>query len=202
MLTRVLDLLGDLDGRAALDAGCGEGLLARAMADRGARVTAIDASPRLIHHAQVKDTAKLIDYRIGDLSRPHPELAGHFEAIGSFLVLNDVRDHRGFARTLADLARPGARLALALNNPYSAVVREHVHDYFDTTAMGTYHGLGTLGIAARYYHRTLEEYLDAFLAAGLRLATLVDIPETAGRDWLLPAHCRFPLFMILAFEKP
>ena len=117
MLTRVLDLLGDLDGRVALDAGCGEGLLARAMADRGARVTGIDLSPRLIHHARVKDPANLIDYRVGDLSLPHPEFSGRFDAIGSFLVLNDVRDHRGFARTLADLSKPGARLALALNNP-------------------------------------------------------------------------------------
>ena len=113
-----------------------------------------------------------------------------------------MRDHRGFARTLADLAKPGARLALALNNPYSSVVREHIVDYFDNTAIGTYHGMKTQGIAARYYHRTLEEYLDAFFAAGLRLASLIDVPETTGREWLLPPHCRFPLFMILVFEKP
>lgn len=202
MLNRLLGLLGDLDGRPALDAGCGEGLLARAMAKRGAHVTGIDLSPRLIQHARAKDLDGTIDYRVGDLSRPHPALAGSFAAVGSFLVLNDVREYRGFARTLADLAKPGARLALVLNNPYSSVVREHVTDYFDSVAMGTYRGMAQQGITARYYHRTLEEYLDAFLGAGLRLAKLVDVPDTFGRQWLLPPHCRFPVFMILAFEKP
>jgi hypothetical protein len=46
----------------------------------------------------------------------------------------------------------------------------------------------------RYYHRTLEEYLDAFLGAGLSLRTLADVPS--GRRGGIPS------FMILAFDKP
>ena len=46
------------------------------------------------------------------------------------------------------------------------------------------------------------ENLDAFLDAGLRLVKLVDVMDVSGLRWLLPRHCRFPRFMVLAFEKP
>ena len=197
ILCRMLDRLGDLTGREVLDAGCGEGFLARVLAARGARVTGLDLSPRLVQMARAKDPHGAIDYRVADLSRPLPELAERFDRIGSHLVLNDVADHRGFAATLASLARPGARIVLAFNNPYSSVVREHIVDYFANGALGVYGGMSAQGVKAHYYHRTLEEYLDAFLSTGLRLAKLVDVPEPER-----PGYRRFPLFMILAFDKP
>ena len=199
---RMLDLLGDLDGRETLDAGCGEGRLARILAAGGARVTGIDLSPRLIEMARAKDAAGDIDYRLADLSRPLPELTGAFDLIASHLVLNDVRDYRGFISNLSMMAKPGARLVLGFNNPYSSVVREHVADYFASGTMATYGGLWQAGIKARYYHRTLEEYLDAFLAAGLRLTKLADVVDVFGLPWLLPEGCRFPRFMVLVFEQP
>ena len=45
ILPHLLALLGDVSGRRVLDAGCGEGYLARILAARGARVTGIDLSP-------------------------------------------------------------------------------------------------------------------------------------------------------------
>ena len=197
ILCRMLDLLGDLTGREVLDAGCGEGFLTRVLVARGARVTGLDLSPRLIQMAREKDPHGAMDYRVADLSRPLPELAERFDRIGSHLVLNDVADHRGFAATLASLARPGARVVLAFNNPYSSVVREHIEDYFAHGALGIYCGMSAQGVKAHYYHRTLEEYLDAFLGTGLRLAKLVDVPEPER-----PGQRRFPLFMVLAFDKP
>lgn len=201
LLSRLLDLLGDVDGREALDAGCGEGFLARALAARGARVTGIDLSPHLVEMARAKDPAGAIDYRVADLSRLLPELEGRFERIGSYLVLNDVADYRGFAVTLASLAKPGARVVLALNNPYSFAWRGegHVTDYFASGARGIYGGMSArLGATVRYYHRTLEEYLDAFLDAGLRLVKLADVAHAPPPP---PGGRRFPLYVVLAFDK-
>jgi 2-polyprenyl-3-methyl-5-hydroxy-6-metoxy-1,4-benzoquinol methylase len=200
MLLRMLDLLGDLNGKVALDAGCGPGVLAQVMAARGARVTGIDLSPRLIEMAREQDPGNTIDYRVGDLAVPHPDLVGTFDAIGSYLALNDVERYREFAATLRTLAKPGGRIALTFNNPYSSVVREHVTDYFDSSAKGTYLGMWKQGIKARYYHRTLEEYLDAFLATGLRLVKLVDVPDRMPMD-TLSRGSTFPRFMIIAFAR-
>jgi 2-polyprenyl-3-methyl-5-hydroxy-6-metoxy-1,4-benzoquinol methylase len=202
LLSRMLDLLGDLSGREVLDAGCGEGFLARVLAAHGAQVTGIDLSARLIAMARAKDPQHTITYHVADLSRPLPAFAGRFERIGSHLVLNDVADHRGFAATLAALAKPGARVVLAFNNPYASVVREHVTDYFANGALGRYGGLAEQGIHAQYYHRTLEEYFDAFLGVGFQLAKLSDVTDRGGLPWLLPAHFRFSRFMVLAFDSP
>jgi 2-polyprenyl-3-methyl-5-hydroxy-6-metoxy-1,4-benzoquinol methylase len=208
ILPRLLDLLGDLAGRAALDAGCGEGRLARALAARGARVTGVDISPRLIQLARERDPGGAIDYRVADLCQPLPDLAGRFDVIASCLVLNDVHDHRGFAATLGAALAPGGRLVLALNNPYSYVVRKHVADYFASGAAYPYRGMAAQGLKLHFYHRTLEEYLDAFLAAGLRLTTLTDLSKVVNNahqapiDTLLPDGYRFPYFMLLAFAKP
>ena len=51
----------------------------------------------------------------------------------------------------------------------------------------------------------MENYLDAFLAAGLRLAKLADVRALADAhrpEAYLPAGGRFPRFMLLAFTKP
>jgi SAM-dependent methyltransferase len=109
ILPPMLDLLGDLGGRRVLDAGCGEGYLARVLAASGAQVTGMDISPRLIEQARSQDPDGAIDYRVADLSRPLPEQAASFDAMASHLVLNDVPDYRGFARTIAGVLRPGGR---------------------------------------------------------------------------------------------
>src|SRR5215510_6156349 len=45
-------LCGDVREMRLLDVGCGNGYFAREMAKRGARVTGIDISPRMIAHAK------------------------------------------------------------------------------------------------------------------------------------------------------
>src|SRR5919202_2740933 len=81
LVARLLERLGDVAGREVLDAGCGEGFLSRMLAARGARVTGLDLSPRLIQLARDKDPQGTIDYRVADLSRPLPEFEGRFDLI-------------------------------------------------------------------------------------------------------------------------
>jgi SAM-dependent methyltransferase len=206
ILPDLLAVLGDVAGCRVLDAGCGEGYLARILAEHGARVTGMDLAPRLIELAQTRDPGKAIDYRVADLSAPLPDEAGQFDAVASYLVLNDVEDYRGFAATVAQLLRPGGRAVLALNNPYSYAIRKGMADYL---ASGTLLpcGLAALGVNVVFYHRTLGEYLDAFLSAGLRFTKLVDIDQpslAAGRaaGTPPPAGEELPRFMVLAFVKP
>jgi 2-polyprenyl-3-methyl-5-hydroxy-6-metoxy-1,4-benzoquinol methylase len=202
LVARLLSLLGDIKGKAVLDAACGNGALARLLHDHEATVTGLDLSSRLIVQAKEMDPRRTITYEVADLSQPQPVYADRFDAIGSYLALNDIGDHHGFARSLAHMARPGAPIALAFNNPYSAVIREHVTDYSASGTVARYGGMWQRGIKASYVHRTLEDILDAFLAAGLVLVKLVDIPDTQDRDWLLPVGTRFPMFMVLGFRKP
>jgi SAM-dependent methyltransferase len=205
ILPSLLDLLGGITGQSVLDAGCGEGYLARVLASHGAHVTGIDISPRLIEQARTKDEHGAIDYRAADLSQPLQAQAGSFDAVASYLVLNDVPDYQGFARTIADALRPGGRAVLAFNNPYYGVLSRHVTDYFDSGRASPYRGLWAAGIKVYYYHRTLEQYLDAFLSSGLQLTKLADLRALSDDHpphAIVPDGDRFPRFMLLRFDKP
>jgi 2-polyprenyl-3-methyl-5-hydroxy-6-metoxy-1,4-benzoquinol methylase len=181
ILAPLLELLGDVAGQDVLDAGCGEGYLARVLAARGARVVGLDLAPSLIARARERTPDGSIAYGVADLSTPQPPYQRRFDAAASYLVLNDVADYRGFAATLARSLRPGGRLVLALNNPYGAVIRGHVQDYFATGTVSPYRAMWAAGMRVHHHHRTLEEYLDTFLGAGLVLAKLADLPRGPRR---------------------
>src|SRR5262245_54986527 len=53
---------GDVGGLTVLDAGCGTGYLSRKLRDRGAHVTGVDFSPRMIEIARTLDPG--IDFRV------------------------------------------------------------------------------------------------------------------------------------------
>jgi 2-polyprenyl-3-methyl-5-hydroxy-6-metoxy-1,4-benzoquinol methylase len=206
VLPRLLAILGPVTGLAVLDAACGAGYVARLLAAQGARVTGMDIAPRLIALARERDPAGASAYQVADLSTTPPAAAGHFDRVVSHLALNDVYDYRGFCATLAAVLKPGGRAVLSLNNPYSYLVRKHISDYFAPGAF-SYRGMAAAGVRVHFYQRTLEDYLDAFLAAGLRLEKLADLPTPAAwlnnkLDTLLPPGVQFPYMMILSFMKP
>jgi SAM-dependent methyltransferase len=207
ILTPLLAQLGDVAGQDVLDAGCGEGYLSRILAARGATVTGVDLSPRLVELAGRKASPGPITYRAADLCEPQPELEGRFDAIASFFVLNDVEDHRGFGATLARTLRPGGRAVLGFNNPYDYVMRRGRGSAYFETGMAHPCGLSSVGVPVFFYHRTLPQYLDAFLDAGLHLKKIVDIDHpsmtarrASGEEIALGEQ--LPRFMVLAFTKP
>lgn len=71
----------DLTGARVLDAGCGAGALAVAMAGRGAAVTAIDLSKTMTDLARErapKDLSGSVDFRVGDMA---DEALGRFDHV-------------------------------------------------------------------------------------------------------------------------
>lgn len=207
IMPQFLTLIGDVSGLSVLDAGCGEGYLARILARRGAEVIGIDLAAHLIQMARAKDPEGSITYQVADLSQPLPAYHDHFDLIVSHFVLNDVSDYQGFLTTLGAVARHGGRLICSLNNPYSFVVRGHITDYFDTGKAFAYRGMAAQGVKVPFYQRTLGEYLDAFLAAGFQLQRLIDLPTPEGSFTrqsgnLIPEGVHFPFFMLLSFIKP
>jgi 2-polyprenyl-3-methyl-5-hydroxy-6-metoxy-1,4-benzoquinol methylase len=201
-----LQAIGDVSGLTVLDAGCGEGYLSRILYRRGANVTGIDISPRLVEVARMKDSESKITYKAADLSQPLPAYRGHFDLSASFFVLNDVYDYRGFLSTLGSVIKRGGRALFFMNNPYSFVVRGHVSNYFDSNKAFFTHALARAGVNVCYYQRTLEEYLDACFAAGFQLQRLVDVPSPEGSflrtsATLIPVGYQFPMFMILSLVK-
>ena len=103
-----------LDGRTALDVGCGAGLLAEPLARLGAKVTGIDATPEVI--AVARDHAEAmgleIDYRVGDVQ----QLDGAFDLITCMEVIEHVADPASFLKALAARLAPRGLLILSTPN--------------------------------------------------------------------------------------
>ena len=83
-----------LEGKTALDVGCGAGLLAEPLARLGAKVTAVDAAPELIEVAKAHAAGQglAIDYR-APASRT---LDGKFDLVTSMEVIEHVADPQQF----------------------------------------------------------------------------------------------------------
>lgn len=83
-------LLPDVRGACVLDLGCGDGALARRLAEAGAReVIAVDASARMLAAAVPHPLVRYLRADIETLDRP----AGHADLVVSSLALHYVRDY-------------------------------------------------------------------------------------------------------------
>jgi 2-polyprenyl-6-hydroxyphenyl methylase/3-demethylubiquinone-9 3-methyltransferase len=103
-----------LEGKSALDVGCGAGLLAEPLARMGAAVTAIDAAPELIDAARAHAAAQglEIDYR----AVPVEELDGRFDLVTCLEVIEHVAEPLAFLRSLAARLAPGGLMILSTPN--------------------------------------------------------------------------------------
>ena len=77
-LAHIEKLAGGLKGKRILDVGCGGGILAEAMAAKGAVVTGIDLADKPLKVAMLHrmETGSTVDYRLvsaEDLAREAPE---------------------------------------------------------------------------------------------------------------------------------
>jgi 2-polyprenyl-6-hydroxyphenyl methylase/3-demethylubiquinone-9 3-methyltransferase len=103
-----------LEGKSALDVGCGAGLLAEPLARLGARVTAVDAAPSLIAAAELhaRGQGLEIDYRVAAVE----EVTGRFDLITAMEVIEHVADPEAFVRALAARLAPDGLLVLSTPN--------------------------------------------------------------------------------------
>jgi len=113
-----IDGLAPLAGKSALDIGCGGGILAEAMAKRGARVTGIDLSEKALKVAQLH----LLESKIAvayeaisaeDLAARSP---GAYDVVTCMELLEHVPDPASTVRACARLARPGGHVFFSTIN--------------------------------------------------------------------------------------
>lgn len=109
-------------GDRVLEIGCGTGIDACYLAERGVTVTACDNSPRMIElttrRAQLQQKEAFIDARVLAAEQLDDLSAGAFDgAFSNFGAMNCVRDPAIFASSLAHLLHPGAIALLCWMGP-------------------------------------------------------------------------------------
>ncbi|MBR7834203.1 methyltransferase domain-containing protein [Actinospica durhamensis] len=187
-------MLGEVAGLDVLEIGCGAAQCARWLADRGARVAALDVSARQLQHArrideqQGRAPLRLVQ---ADATRlPFADESFHI-LCSAFGAIPFVADSALLMREAARVLRPGGRWVFAVPHPVrwalpdlpgeeGLVVR---HSYFDRRPYVEQDEDGSAGYVE--HHRTLGDRIRELTAAGLRLVDLVEpeYPRDLGEPW-------------------
>ena len=108
-LAHIDKLAGGLAGKRALDVGCGGGILAEAMAAKGAQVTGIDLAEKPIKVAMLHamETNSSVQYRVVSAESMADEAPGSFDVVTCMEMLEHVPDPASTVAACAKLAKPG-----------------------------------------------------------------------------------------------
>jgi ubiquinone/menaquinone biosynthesis C-methylase UbiE len=203
----VLDLAGDVAGRRILDVGCGAGPMLAALRDRGAVVTGVDPSIKMLELARQRLGEGAVLYQAGLGGDPLPFPDGAFDDAIVCLVLHYLED---WSAPLAELRRvlaPGGRLIVVVNHPFHYKLQYRDADYFAPREYSEEYTLSGQSVTLTYWHRPLHAMTDAFTEAGFRIAVVSEPPPAPGTrerfPWVfkdLPSATAFLCFLFFVLE--
>jgi ubiquinone/menaquinone biosynthesis C-methylase UbiE len=185
-----LKMLPDVHGLKGLDIGCGEGNNTRLVANRGAKMTAIDIAEIFVTHAREKEVEEPlgIDYlHASAVDLPFPN--DSFDFAMATMSFMDMPDHSKVIEEAFRVLKPGGFLQFSISHPcffppHRKIVRNdagkemaiEVGDYFRSTdgeieewtfsATPAEVKQGLKKFQVPRFHRTLSSWLNLLCDAG------------------------------------
>jgi 2-polyprenyl-6-hydroxyphenyl methylase / 3-demethylubiquinone-9 3-methyltransferase len=170
-----------LAGKAAMDVGCGAGLLCEPLARLGAQVTGVDAAPENIavahDHAAAQGLA--ITYHAKEIAA----VSGAFDLVTAMEVVEHVNEPAVFVAALAARLAPGGLLIMSTPNR-TALSR------LGLITIGE--GLGSIPKGTHEWDQFLqpEELTEMLTSAGLRVVDMTGISMSPSRGLTLSDDMR------------
>jgi 2-polyprenyl-6-hydroxyphenyl methylase/3-demethylubiquinone-9 3-methyltransferase len=172
----------ELDGRSVLDVGCGGGILAEAMAQRGARVTGIDLSEKALRVAQLHLHQSQLSIQYVKTSVE--ECTGEFDVVTCMELLEHVPEPASMVGACARLVRPGGQV-------FFSTINRNPKSYL-FAVIGAEYVLGLLPKGTHDYLRFIKpsELARWTRAAGLRTDELIGMSyNPITRRYRLGSDC-------------
>ena len=207
----MLDSLGDVSGKSAIDIGCGEGRFSRLLSGLGATVTGVDLTEPFIERARSLSTGET--YLQGNAETLQGIENDTYDIAVSYIVLVDLQDYRSAVKAAYRVLRPGGRFVVCNIHPMRSCVEGGWIKQGDTKLFYpvdnyTDEGPREFNWFGRKFvnmHHTLSSYISAFLDAGFVLQALrepVPSHEELAANPTFDDEYRVPNFIIYVLEKP
>jgi ubiquinone/menaquinone biosynthesis C-methylase UbiE len=212
----MLQAIGQPEGLAVLDAGCGEGYLSRILASKGATATGIDSSARLIDAARTQNlTDELaVSFDVGSVD-DLPYKNDAFDLVVCNHLFNDLRDPSKPIVEFARVLRPGGRLVILMLHP--CFYNKHTErdqatngllasSYFDVRSIEQHFEVDGLTSPATNtaWFRPLEYYTEQLRRSGFIITELTEPHPTPNQvradPWWGMGFTR-PLFMLIVSRR-
>lgn len=178
----MMALIGDVEGKAILDVGCGHGHYAEQLLARGAaRIVGLDASAKMIELARAR-LGDRVELQHADVARPLAGIAADtsFDLVICPLVLHYVEDWGPVLTSFHRLLRDGGAVVLSTGHPMQDFASSVSGDYFERELL--HEAWSSFGVTMPTYRRSLAEIFDAVRGAGFVVDQLVEprpAPELA-----------------------
>ncbi len=170
----ILSLLPDVDGRYILDAGCGPGHNAAYLIEHGAKVIAVDVSPKMLEICRER-LGENADIREVDLNQPLLFFRGEtFDLIFSSLVMGYILDWYSTFKEFYRILKPGGELIFSTIHPCTPSTMRERKDYFETRRVEwLWTGFGKPTIMP-FYHRPLTAFFGPLIEAGFQILKILE----------------------------
>ncbi|MDD4352490.1 MAG: class I SAM-dependent methyltransferase [Candidatus Gracilibacteria bacterium] len=212
----MLNLLGNLEGKRVLDAGCGNGYFSDRAEGLGARVLGVDSSAELLKIAKSKFRG---DFQVADLTQKLPLPDASFDLVLAHLVLMDLPECATLMAESYRVLNSGGRVIVSILHPLFTppVGKFHrgilgriwprlggflIRDYFTTRRVEKL--IYGTKVKSIYYHRTFASYINTFLEQGFSLRKMLEPRPSREFLTLYPQYKhaeKVPIFLVLEFQK-
>jgi ubiquinone/menaquinone biosynthesis C-methylase UbiE len=126
ILPAALRMLDAKPGESVIDVCCGQGVLVRPLLDAGvSRVTAVDASPRLIEAAKSRHgNDGRVSFAVADVCKSGAWTDGSHDAATCLMAVHDVADADAMFSNIARALKPGGRAVFVFMHPCFRIPRK------------------------------------------------------------------------------
>jgi len=207
-------LLGEVAGRHICDLACGQGRVARHLADLGAHLVAVDLSAKLLEIARRHEQPQPrgIQYMHADARTLDGMPDRSFDGVVCSMALMDIADLAPTLQSVARILRPGGWFVFSIlhpcyNTPPSSEMsspRGWVRTVSAYWAEGFWRSDARMGPPGKVgsYHRTLSTYVNALTDAGLKLERISEPHATESVAERRPVWVEVPAVLIARCTKP
>jgi ubiquinone/menaquinone biosynthesis C-methylase UbiE len=221
-------LIGEIQGRRALDLGCGSGAYSHWLMARGAQVLGVDVSETMISLAASKGSKLEVraDFCIADLNKPLPLDDDLFDIVLTATALHYVEKLEELMREVRRVMKRGASFVASVLHPIATArfpvdseatdIKWQSRSEWETKYFG--HSRRTIetpwmgfapirdeGQHITCYHHTTADYFGAIQSAGLRVTALCEPEPPAEFSQKNPARydeaLSVPIYLLLKAVK-